>query len=97
VQLARTQEISVEAHDQLSLLIAWLDELIFLFDTQFFLPRMFEMLDFSETHLRARATGEVYDAQRHEMSSAIKAVTWHEAAITRVDDSRYQARIIFDI
>ncbi|GHO42892.1 protein archease [Ktedonospora formicarum] len=97
VQLATTQEIGVEAHDHLSLLIAWLDELIFLFDTQFFLPRTFEMLDFSETHLRARATGEAYDAQRHEMSSAIKAVTWHEAAITRDDNSRYQARIIFDI
>lgn len=100
VQLATTREISVEAHDHLSLLIAWLNELIFLFDTQFLLLREFEIVDFSETHLQARASGEVYDAQRHELSSAIKAVTWHEASITRDEgrpNSPYQARIIFDI
>lgn len=93
-----TREVTVEAHDHLSLLIGWLDELIFLFDTQFLLVRDVEILDLTETRLQARVTGEAYDAQRHELASAIKAVTWHEAAITRDEASgSYQARIIFDI
>jgi SHS2 domain-containing protein len=46
--------------------------------------------------LRGRASGEPYDEQRHELSSAIKAVTWHEAAVERTDGG-YKARIIFDI
>jgi SHS2 domain-containing protein len=93
-----TREVTVEAHDHLSLLIGWLDELIFLFDTQFLLVRDVEILDLTETCLKARVTGEAYDAQRHELASAIKAVTWHEAAITRDEASgSYQARIIFDI
>ncbi|EFH88526.1 archease [Ktedonobacter racemifer] len=92
------REVTVEAHDHLSLLIGWLDELIFLFDTQFLLVRDVEILDLTETRLQARVMGEAYDAQRHELASAIKAVTWHEAAITRDEASgSYQARIIFDI
>ncbi|GHO55540.1 archease [Ktedonobacter robiniae] len=98
IKPATTREVTVEAHDHLSLLIGWLDELIFLFDTQFLLVRDVEILDLTETRLKARVTGEAYDAQRHELASAIKAVTWHEAAITCDEISgSYQARIIFDI
>lgn len=95
-----TREIAVEGHDVVSLLIAWLNEFVFLFDTEFLLFRQFEIdsLTESETgmYLKGRACGEPYDAQRHELSSAIKAVTWHEAAVERTDEW-YKARIIFDI
>ena len=91
-----SREIAVEGHDIVSLLIAWLSELIFLFDTEYLLFRTFEIDAFTETSVRGRASGEPYDAQRHELSSAIKAVTWHEAAVEPGDDG-YKARIIFDI
>jgi SHS2 domain-containing protein len=89
-------EVEVEGHDSLSLLIAWLNELIFLFDTEYLLFCQFEIENLMETYLKGRAFGEPYDAQRHELSSAIKAVTWHGAAIEQMGD-RYEARIIFDI
>ncbi len=91
-----SREIAVEGHDAVSLLIAWLNELIFLFDTEYLLFRTFEINSFTETSLRGSASGEPYDAQRHELSSAIKAVTWHEAAVEPTGDG-YKARIIFDI
>jgi len=91
-----SREIAVEGHDIVSLLIAWLNELIFLFDTEYLLFRAFEINSFTETSLRGSASGEPYDAQRHELSSAIKAVTWHEAAVEPTGDG-YKARIIFDI
>lgn len=91
-----TKEITVEGHDAISLLIAWLNELIFLFDTEYLLFCDFSIDSISETRLTGRATGEPYDAQRHELSSAIKAVTWHEAAINHTTKG-YQARIIFDL
>jgi protein archease len=96
VQEPVSREIAVEGHDIVSLLIAWLNELIFLFDTEYLLFRTFEIDAFTETSLKGRASGEPYDAQRHELSSAIKAVTWHEAAVEPGDDG-YKARIIFDI
>ena len=96
VRAVTSREITVEGHNAVSLLIAWLNELIFLFDTEYLLFRDFEIDTLTETRLVASASGEPYDAQRHELSSAIKAVTWHEASVERADGG-YKARIIFDI
>ena len=96
VRTVISREVNVEGHDAVSLLINWLNELIFLFDTEYLLFQDFELSFISENRLIARAFGEVYNAQRHELSSAIKAVTWHEAAVTHTENG-YQARIIFDI
>jgi protein archease len=94
VQVSR--EVDVEGRDIISLLIAWLNELIFLFDTEYLIFGQFEIESFTETHLKGRASGEPYDALRHELGSAIKGVTWHEAAVEQTDGG-YKARIIFDI
>lgn len=91
-----SREVMVEGHDLVALLIAWLNELIFLFDTEYLLFKQFEISDFTGTTLRATVSGEPYDSAHHDLSSAIKAVTWHEAEV-RSEASGYQARIIFDI
>jgi SHS2 domain-containing protein len=96
VQIITSRDITVEGHDNVSLLIAWLNELIFLFDTEYLLFRTFVIESISATSLSARASGEAYDVRRHDLSSAIKAVTWHEASVTHNDEG-YKARIIFDI
>jgi protein archease len=96
VRIRESREISVDGHDLVSLLINWLNALIVLFDTDYLLFRQFDIHSFSETHLEARAQGEVYGAQRHDLSSAIKAATWHEASVEPVNDG-YQASVIFDI
>ena len=96
VRVRVRREIAVTGHDEVSLLIAWLNELIVLFDTEYLLLRQFEIDDISGTYLKGHASGEPYDAQRHDLGSAIKAVTWHEAAVERTDEG-YKARIIFDI
>ncbi len=96
VRVVTSRTIAVEGHDTLSLLIAWLNELIFLFDTEYLLFRDFTIETLSETRLTGHAAGEPYNRDRHELSSAIKAVTWHEAAITQ-EDGLYRVRIIFDL
>ena len=96
VRVVTSREITVKGHDLISLLIAWLNELIFLFDTEYLLFRDFEIATLTDTTLTGIARGEPYDDQRHELSSAIKAATWHEAAVTQ-DNEGYQARIIFDL
>ena len=96
VRIQASREINVEGHDPVSLLVNWLNELIFLFDTEYLIFRRFEIDDLTETRLHAIARGEAYDAQRHDLSSAIKAATWHEAAVEQVEGG-YRATIIFDI
>jgi|SRR5579859_1622172 len=96
VRLQVSREIAAEGRDEVSLLIAWLNELVVLFDSEYLLLRQFEIDDITETRVRGRACGEPYDVQRHDLSSAIKAVTWHEAAVELTNEG-YKARIIFDI
>jgi SHS2 domain-containing protein len=96
VRSVTRREIAVTGHDTVALLIEWLNELIYLFDTAHLLFHDFEIDAITETRVTGRAFGEPYDAERHELSSAIKAVTWHEAAVDRTA-SGYRARIIFDI
>ena len=96
VRVVISREITVRGHDPISLLIAWLNELIFLFDTEYLLFRDFEIATLTDSTLTGIARGEPYDDHRHELSSAIKAATWHEAAVIQ-DNEGYQARIIFDL
>ncbi len=92
-----SREVTAEGHDLVSLLVSWLNKLIFLFDTEYLLLKRFEISDFTSTHLRATVSGEPYDAARHDLSSAIKAVTWHEACVKESGAEGYKARVIFDI
>jgi SHS2 domain-containing protein len=96
VRPVASREIVAEGHDDVSLLIAWLSQMIVLFDSEFLLFRDFAIDEMTPTRVMGRAFGEPYDAHRHDLSSAIKAVTWHEAAIERESDG-YTATIIFDI
>ncbi len=91
-----SREVAVEGHDPVALLISWLNELIFLFDTEYLLLKRFEISKITDLSLRATVSGEPYNAARHDLGSAIKAATWHEAEI-RSDATGYRARIIFDI
>jgi len=96
VRVQTSRQITVDGHDTVSLLITWLNELIFLFDTEYLLFRDFVIESMDETQVIGQAFGEPYDRQHHQLGCAIKAVTWHEAAVTRLNDE-YQARIIFDL
>lgn len=97
IRLQVGREIEAEGHDQISLLIAWLNGLVVLFDTEFLLFREFEIAAITATHVKGLARGEPYDDRRHDLSSAIKAVTWHEASIEQSADGGYKATLIFDI
>jgi len=91
-----SHEVTAEGHDVVALLISWLNELIFLFDTEYLLCKHFTINELTDTHLRATVSGEPYDATRHDLSSAIKAATWHEASV-KADDEGYTASVILDI
>lgn len=96
VESRESRDIGVEGHDLVSLLVNWLNALIFLFDAEYLVFRQFDIGELTETRLQARAYGEPYDVRRHDLGSAIKAATWHEACVESVDGG-YRATIIFDI
>ncbi len=89
------RDIELTAPDQESLLFEWLNELIYLFDTENILFKRFDITQLSQTHLKARSYGEKVDSSRHKIKIGVKAATYHMLKIDRSNGNKVQ--VLFDI
>ena len=89
------RRIEIEAPDQEALLVAWLNELLYLFDVDRIIFSDFEVEELGETSLRATVRGEKMDASRHHLRTGIKAATYHSLEIAKGDRVRIQ--VILDV
>ena len=96
VRADRMQDITVEAPDREALLAAWLGELLYLFDARGLVFNRFEIREWTEEKLAARAWGEKFDPDRHGFRQGVKAVTYHQLQIRRTAKG-WRARVILDI
>jgi len=76
----KTQDIEVSGADDAELLVAWLSELLFLFECRGFLAADCQ-LEFGEGCLRAQVKGEPFDPQRHPLEREVKAITHHQVLV----------------
>ena len=88
--------IAVEADAPDNLLVSWLGELLYLFDTERLLFKRFQVKRIENNSLEANAWGEVFDPARHQIKTGIKAVTYHQLYVEKKDGS-WEARVILDI
>ena len=88
-------EIVAEASDQEELLVAWLNELLYLFDADNLIFRRFEIINLGQEKLRAIAYGEKVDPSRHRLKTQVKAATYHLLKLER--DNGFKAQIILDV
>ncbi len=91
-----SQEISLESHGPEELLVSWLNEFLYLFDTQGLLFRRFELRQLNGRHLEATAWGEGYEEGYHPIKTGIKAVTFHQLQIQQ-EKGIWKTQIIFDL
>ena len=68
--------VEVESTDLEGLLVDWLTELLYLFDTQDVLLRGFNV-SIDGNKLTATVRGEKLDRERHPLKSDVKAATYH--------------------
>lgn len=99
--LSRVQEtfshsLRVEAAEREELLVCWLSELLFLFESRGYLFKRFQFSHLDQRSLRAVAYGEFFTSARHEIKTEIKAVTYHQVAL-RESGGTWEGRIIFDV
>ena len=90
------KEITVNGNDLEELYVNWLSELNYLFSTNLMLFNQFSIHHISPTELRAAASGEKLNAQKHLLHTEIKAVTFHKVYV-REKENGWEAQIIFDI
>jgi SHS2 domain-containing protein len=86
------RSITINAGDAESLLVAWLQELLYLSETEGVRFDDFAVERLTPTHLTATAWAR--PASRPE--KPIKAVTYHNLAIRRVDGG-YAVALVFDV
>ena len=78
------------------LLIAWLNELLYIYSVERLVFSEFSDVKLTETSFMARAHGERADSDKHRIETEIKAATYHGFSIEH-DGDKYRARIIFDV
>jgi SHS2 domain-containing protein len=88
--------ISASAEDPPGLLVAYLNQLVLLHDTEGFVARSVEvrLVGAPPSALVASLRGERFDPGRHPSHEQVKAVTWHDLQLDLVGGS---ARAIVDI
>ncbi len=91
-----TLTVVVEAPERELLLVAWLNELLFLFESQRVLFADFEVLETGESIVRARVMGEVLDPRRHAVCGGVKAATYHQLRLEQTVRG-WEAQIILDV
>lgn len=89
-------DLEVGSEDRDSLLVEWLNELIYLFDVKHILCSRFNIESLTDNELKATCYGEDFDPMRHKIKIGVKAATYHMLKLEKTGDG-YKAQIIFDI
>ncbi len=90
------KRITVTAPDREALLVNWLNELIYLSETERVLFREFNIEEMTDTKLVATAGGERIDRRRHNLKREVKAATYHRLSVEQKPEG-WQIQVIFDI
>jgi SHS2 domain-containing protein len=83
--------VVVEAPDRGSLLVEWLQEVIFLADTESFIAEGAEGLRLEDTSIKATLTG-----RRAPFEPLVKAATYHGLHFAR-EGNTWRARVVLDV
>lgn len=91
--------VDLRAPSREDLLVEWLSELVYLFDTKSVLFCQADLEVEPEAggwHLHGTVRGERYDPDRHEIKTLIKAITYHQLDVTSTTRG-WSARVIVDL
>jgi SHS2 domain-containing protein len=97
-KIAEKQAIDIEARgDSLEgLLVPYLNELIFQFDTHGFIGRKIDVQSFNDNFIKVKVYGEEFDPDRHERRLLVKAATYHNIKVEKIND-KWEIEVVFDI
>ncbi len=96
LEAKETRRLAVSADDTARLFWKWLNELLFWFSTDRFLPVQYDLETVTPTLLRGRVTGERFDPTRHVQGREVKAITRHLLQVEQRGGT-WHAQAIVDI
>jgi len=88
--------LKIEGEDLEDLMVNWLSEILYLFEGEKKVLKDLEIEDMDSKKLNAILRLVPFDPERYEPQCEIKAVTYHQLKVEKMD-GKWKARIIFDV
>ena len=96
VQQRSAYPMSATGEDRESLLVNWLNEIVYYVDGRRLVMSRFQVNSLTEKHVAALGWGEPRDAARHPPRIVVKAATYHQLRIYQNSDG-WVAEVYLDI
>jgi len=88
--------LEVEGTDRDDLMVNWVRELLYLYQSSGYLLREFQVHEVKDTIVRAEVCGEKIDPDRHEIKQEISTVAEHKSRMQKTGD-QWIAQVIFEL
>jgi SHS2 domain-containing protein len=88
--------VQVEADDLETLLVAWLNEMLYLHEVQKFVAADFAIQGLTDTLVHGEVWGERLDPSRHVPAGHVKAVTYHQLQVVQTPRG-WESRVVVDV
>ena len=96
VQALERREVRAQADAPETLLVAWIDECLYVHEIEGFVARSVEMTVCTDTLAHGVLHGEPLDPERHRLGTVVKGATYHQVSV-EVQDGTHEVRIIVDV
>ena len=96
VRAGQTREIAVTGKDATDLFVNFLRECLYAWNGERFLMKACLVHHLTSCSLKALLRGEPFDPARHRLNREIKAITYHQAAVTETSGG-WTGRVICDV
>ncbi|MEA2032962.1 MAG: archease [Euryarchaeota archaeon] len=90
------REIEIKSEDLYSLMFDWLDEMIFMFESESLVMKKFDIsVNSTDFSITGTCRGGKFDPYKHDSGIIIKAVTYNMMEIKR--NEIWHARVVLDV
>jgi len=96
VEPREQREVRAQADGPEALLVAWIDECLYVHDIEGFVVHDVELTACTDTLAHGRLRGEPLDPGRHRLGTVVKGVTYHQVALRRLETG-HEARVTIDV
>jgi SHS2 domain-containing protein len=91
-----SREVRAQADGPELLLVAWIDECLYVHEIEAFVVSRVEVGSCSDTVVHGRLHGEPLDATRHRLGTVVMAATLHGVSV-QAREGRHEVKIIVDV
>lgn len=96
VAAGESREVRAQADGAESLLVAWVDECLYVHEVEGFAVHDVEVTVCTDTLAHGRLLGEELDPSRHRLGTVVKGATLHRVSVEE-REGRHEVRLIVDV